>query len=631
MMNKTVLAELFYKELQKIISNDQMPLLEKHQALQQLLNIIIIEVTQREKLQFTTLFTRYAYAANKYNLPKQLQFFLHQFRKLRHDKLPSKDLSDDEIFLFGLKILKEVIEAIFEVSPSTEILELVPASWPTVFKRPGIKTFKKQARVVILEEDHENEYLLGRDENLPEQIIKIKYNLPERNENFNPTIKSLKAFFEVPYILSLIDIEIDTSGIYHPRAFVIEPDFLVDVSSIAECFTGRESIPWIHLLKKFLPFRTTKYLMIGNIANFFLDELMNDPDITFKTLKTKLFALNPLSFCLFSDKEVKEIVQSIQRHFLTLKSMVVSGFESEAIQAQNAYLEPSFYSDKYGIQGRLDIFHHNSSSESKPAIVELKSGKPFMPNIHGISPNHFMQTLLYDLMVKDVFDDKINPANYILYSGQQVNQLRFAPASKHHQFDGLQVRNLIVSLERMIAQLGVDRHLPLTKQGARIFGRLNPVQFPGVKGFLRDDLGFFEDIYRKLGEVERKYFIAFAGFIAREHFMAKIGVQGVERMNGQASLWRDFLAEKHDNYSILSHLRLAHNAAGEEEAMLIFAKTEATNPLANFRTGDIAVLYPEQAGQGPLSSQLFKCTIVELSEKKVVLRLRAKQFNNDLF
>lgn len=252
-MNKAALAELFYKQLQKIISNDQMLSVDKHQALQQLLNIIIIEVTQREKLQFTTLFTRYAYAANKYNLPKQLQFFLHQFRKLRQGNIAKVNLTDDESFGFGLKILSEVIEAIFEVPPTQEVKELIPATWPKGFKHPGIKAFKKHARVVILEEDQKNELLLGRDEHHPEEVIKIKYNLPDRNENFNPTIKSLRAFFEYPYILSLLDIEIDSSGTYYPRAFVIEPDFLVDVSSIAECFTGRDSIPWIHLLKNFYP------------------------------------------------------------------------------------------------------------------------------------------------------------------------------------------------------------------------------------------------------------------------------------------------------------------------------------------------------------------------------------------
>lgn len=630
-MNKAALAELFYKELQKIAFNDLLSPTEQVRSLQQLLNIIFVEITQKEQLQFSTLFTRFAYVGNKYQIPKQLQFFLHRFRNIHPEKDANDSFTPENIFGFGLKVLTEVIEFIFEVKPTPDLLNLVPPSWPDIYRPVGIKAFKKNARVVILDQNPEHEYLLGKDEEIPEEIIKIRYNIPERNENFNPTIKSLAVLFEFPYVLSLIDIEIDESGIYQPRAFVVEPDFLVDVSSIAECFSGNNSIPWTYLLKKFLPFETTTYLMIGNIANFFLDELMNNPKISFQELKTKLFALNPLGFCLFTDRQVKEVVQSVQRHYLTLKMMVTSGFGAEDIQPQHAYLEPSFYSDQYGLQGRLDIFHYDPEGKGKTAIVELKSGKAFMPNVYGISPNHFMQTLLYDLMIKDVFHDKVNPVNYILYSGQEMNPLRFAPASKHHQFDGLQMRNLIVSIEKMTSLLGTDQNVPLLEQGAKIFGRLKPGNFPTLKGFTRDEIILFEDVYQRMSDLERKYFISFSGFIAREQLMAKTGVQGIDRMNGQASLWRDRQQEKLDNYAILSHLNLVHNAAGEEEALLSFVKTEATNPLANFRKGDIAVLYPEQEGQTPLSSQLFKCTIVELTSSQVVLRLRAKQFNKAFF
>lgn len=83
---------------------------------------------------------------------------------------------------------------------------------------------------------------------------------------------------------------------------------------------------------------------------------MNNPKISFQELKTKLFALNPLGFCLFTDRQVKEVVQSVQRHYLTLKMMVTSGFGAEDIQPQYAYLEPSFYSDQYGLQGDWTFF-----------------------------------------------------------------------------------------------------------------------------------------------------------------------------------------------------------------------------------------------------------------------------------
>ncbi len=96
----------------------------------------------------------------------------------------------------------------------------------------------------------------------------------------------------------------------------------------------------------------------------------------------------------------------------------------------------------------------------------------------------------------------------------------------------------------MIALLGTDKETPLLKQGRQLFGRLSPMQFPRMKGFVKNDLTLFEQVYKGMNAIERKYFIAFSGFIAREHFMAKTGIQGMDRLNGQASLWRDKQKDK---------------------------------------------------------------------------------------
>ena len=47
------------------------------------------------------------------------------------------------------------------------------------------------------------------------------------------------------------------------------PDYLIDVTAVAECFkdTGTEAL--LHLLKRFTPFETSVPLMLGNIANYF--------------------------------------------------------------------------------------------------------------------------------------------------------------------------------------------------------------------------------------------------------------------------------------------------------------------------------------------------------------------------
>lgn len=82
------------------------------------------------------------------------------------------------------------------------------------------------------------------------------------------------------------------------------------------------------------------------------------------------------------------------------------------------------------------------------------------------------------------------------------------------------------------------------------------------------------------------------------------------------------------SFNILSHLEITDNRADQPDPVIIFRKTELTNPLANFRTGDIAVLYPAfDESDNALHHQVIKCTITVLERDYVTVQLRYRQFN----
>ncbi|MFK8104382.1 MAG: DEAD/DEAH box helicase [Saprospiraceae bacterium] len=627
-MNKKATAALFYQELSKIYTND-LTATERLQATSRLLNMLFIDCTRSEKLQFTTLFARFAYAAHKYSLPKQLQFYLHTFRRRARAIPQRKDAEETALqkeFLLGAKVVAESIEALLDVTIPQDILVWLPANDFFKFSPVAIKAFLPFCKVVLLEDDPEANQFIASAEHQPAEQIRIQYNIAERNENFNPTIQKIKSYFQFPLVVNLIDVEIDEATRYRPKAFVIEPDYLVDVTAVANCFQSFGAVPLLYLLKKFLPFTYSKYLMIGNIANFFLDELMSNPAASFKEVFPRVFQLNPIIFATFDNRTIREIMQSSQKHFINLKKIILKDFSALGINTEHCFLEPSFYAEKYGLQGRLDVFYQNPKPDQSSAIIELKSGKAFMPNVYGISPAHFNQTLLYDLMLKSVFSQKLHLTNYILYSGLDLNHLRFAPATKAQQYEALQQRNQLVALEQNLIRINDQ-----TEQ-ADIFNKLSPEYFPKATGFLAKDLAFFQKVYVNMTTLERKYFRAYASFIAREHQLAKTGVQGLDNINGIASLWLNDFEEKQANFDIISHLRIKENLAATSELTITFEKTEDSNPLAKFRNGDIAVLYPfKDVNATVLSSQIFKCTIIEITEEFVSVRLRSQQFNNSIF
>ncbi|MEL6923574.1 MAG: AAA domain-containing protein, partial [Bacteroidota bacterium] len=184
------------------------------------------------------------------------------------------------------------------------------------------------------------------------------------------------------------------------------------------------------------------------------------------------------------------------------------------------------------------------------------------------------------------------------------------------------VWSLVCTIQCAVSSVGANKLFTFLRASS-----VNP-----KAGFLRRDVGAFEKLFTSLQPLERSYFLAFSGFIAREHQLAKTGLEGIEEINGQAALWLDGFQAKQERYDILNHLHLSSQNTNEADPVLAFAKSEDTNPLANFRVGDIAVLYPfENELSSPLHNQLFKCTIVALSKETVSVRLRSKQFNTSIF
>ena len=626
-MKQKELARLFYKEISKIHPNETLDTATKVEALYRLLNLVFLEITRDEKLQFTTFFARISFAFQKHQVPKQTQFYTHAYRKLASQILRKKNKVDeiDIAYELGLKVVADSILSFFGEMPPKEVADILPTKVRYKGSPVEVKSFKPMTRVVVMAIDEDHEHLHVRDEEHPNELIKVKYNIAERNENFNPTIRAIRSVFEFPVTVNLLDVEIDKDGTYRPRAFVVEPDYLMDVSAVAECFKSFGVVPLFHLLKRFLPFVYTKYLMIGNIANFFLDELMTNPDATFKEIFPKVFRLNPLAFVTFENAVVKEIMQTSQKHFLNLKRMVKDELAKHEIPKDDCFLEPSFFSQAYGIQGRLDVFYKKNEKDS--AIIELKSGKTFNPNKYGINHNHFVQTLLYDLIVRSVFGKDLDPKNYILYSGVDQRQLRFAPRVKAQQMEAIQLRNQLVAIEYQLSKIGTDE-----LDEVLLFKSLHPLRVPKASGFLKKDLILFEKVYSGMSALERKYFNAFSGFIAREHQLAKTGVQGMESLNGLASLWLNEKKEKDESFELLADLQIKENKAQEETPIIIFQRTENTNPLANFRKGDIAVLYPaNQESDTVLNNQMFKGSIVAITAEEVWIQLRSRQFNDIIF
>ncbi|MBL7797419.1 MAG: DUF559 domain-containing protein [Saprospiraceae bacterium] len=612
-------APLLYRELVRIAEHPDWGAREKVLALATLLERLFFEATKQEQLAFSTLFARISYAGHQYQMQPDTLRVIHQFRRVAVRVRAGQGTASDRELRLGVQAVAETVLIVCKTAIPPEVLEHLPAEGEWRFDPPDIWDYKARARVVAVRDEPEQECLVAYDDENPGVPIRVRYNLPDRNDNFNPTIRLLRTVFGFPVTLNLLEVDVDAQGRYRPRVFVVEPDYLMDVSAISECFKPEGPQPLTYLVKKFLPYESTPAILLGNIANHFLDRLLNEPTAGFPDLLRETFRLYPFVYAPMTDAEVREISNKAQKHYLNLKMMAQTGFAQQNIEPENCVLEPTFYSEQYGLQGRLDLFYH---TDERSAIVELKSGAAFKPNSYGITRSHFTQTLLYDLLVRSVFGPATDPAKYILYSGAELQPLRFAPTVAPEQWEALQVRNHLVGIEYLFTRIRPgDLEVPL-------FQRLRTDRAADPRDFMARDFGIFESAYGKLSPLEKKYFNAFAGFIAREQWLTKVGEENSDALNGNAALWRSSFSEKQEAFAILSHLEILENRADQPDPGIVFRKTEKTNPLANFRVGDIAVLYPaETESDTVLDHQVIKCTIVELGPEHVAVQLRYRQFN----
>jgi DNA replication ATP-dependent helicase Dna2 len=300
-MKEQELARLYYREVEKIVSDESRDLEDKIEDLYFLLHKLFFDITSEERVHFTTIFSRIAFASHKYRIVKDVQFFTFQFRKAapNHRRKGSAQRKND--FLLGLKVVCETIKAFYGYPAPESLRTLLPTEGFYPLRPTEIKERIAKLRVVAVEDDLVREMLLAKSEEYPDRVLLIKYN-DRRNENFMSSIIAIRKVTGFPVTLNLLDVNVDSENVLTPRAFVVEPDYLVDVTSVADCFKeNNKTDTTSFLLNRFLPKENTPPILLGNIANFFLDELVVDPSHSFESLFARVFKLSPFAFVLMSD------------------------------------------------------------------------------------------------------------------------------------------------------------------------------------------------------------------------------------------------------------------------------------------------------------------------------------------
>ncbi|MEO7176637.1 MAG: DEAD/DEAH box helicase [Saprospiraceae bacterium] len=623
------LAHHFYQQIIRLQERDPSDQLGQMSGIYQLFDQIVQEITSHQGINFHTLFSRISFAAHHFKWTNELRYAAQVFRKkglLEKADAASNPTETKALIELGILVAVNVVSSSVGVEIPESIASFVKdLPWPD---RPEGQTQQHlpELRVFAIEDLPLSNELLAEDPQNPGIIIRIQYGMPDRNAHFDESIELIREVFGFPITLQLIDVVVRDEVFYEPRIIVIQPDHLIDVTAIAECFSAEYADPRTHILKKYLPQEVRSPLVIGNLVNWILDKLLSEEDMTWQQLKLEMFRTNPLGLSVLPEDQLIVMMQKLQAHYVHLVQVIMVQFPNLRIEPKHCLLEPSFLSASYGIQGRLDVFHFSPDRPQEAAIIELKSGSTYKVNQYGLNRNHYIQTMLYDLLIQSAFKGSVKPSNYILYSALEIDQLKFAPVLKTEQEEAINMRNRVLALEY---QLGSIRSQSSFAES--VIGSLNLASMPFLKGFQSRDVQAFEERMLRLNDIERAYFLAFAGFIAREQNIAKVGRQGFDTVNGQAALWLEDPLEKEQQFKILRHLELTEHSCDQVTPIVILKRPDGGSKLANFRVGDVVILYRSIKEQRPIEGQIHRSSIISINNERVELRLRAPQLHREVF
>lgn len=619
----------YFEILREIYSPADVSLTIKYRQMRDLLERLCRELTRNEGLQMTDLAARINFLAAKYGLDRIELNRLHTFRLNSNRILNRREEPSTECFLSDLKTLAFTVRKLFGEDIPFELYSVLPKHRLHISAQPCTKRMKRLRVCFLYAEDS---YLyVNPSDILADEPLKVKYNIQGVNDMFAGTVDKLWQHAQ----LNLLDVAVDEQGVYIPAFIVLEPDYLIDISSLAECFKDYGSHPANYNLSKLIPIANARPLLLGNIVNLFLDEWIHaSGEVDYAACMQKAFQNYPIE--LAACRELKDREKELQfftdckMHFDHIRQTVKETFYEPGydLNPEDAVLEPSYICEALGIQGRLDYMQRDMSS-----FIEMKSGKADEYAIRGkVEPkeNNRVQMLLYVAALEySMGQDHRRMKPYLFYTRYPL--LYPSSASWTQVKKIIEVRNLIVASEYSV-QLHND-----TIYTAGVLEDINSrtMNQRGLHGryweqYLVPSIEKYNKAREGMSSLEQSYYLSVYNFITKELYTSKSGDTEYEGRTGASSLWLSTLAQKQDAGEIFYDLKIISNQAADKRKPSVLLSIPLYNEdfLPNFRQGDAVVLYERNSdADNATNKMVFKGSIEVLTSELIKVRIRATQRN----
>lgn len=629
----------FFDQLEDIATAD-IPIRERYYVLRDTFKRIVNQAIALNSINFIGLFAKLDYIIKQHDIAAKDAILIHDTRKVLNAIHDTADNDLTTSLPYDIKATALLVSAINGRMS-------IPQSLARLFPKKDRKTRWSKIdinmlRVVVNSWDDDYIYVT-EEQNASE--MKVCYGAQNRylTHNGKGDWTYLKQILAKDSQLNLVRIRME-ENVCMPELIIFEPDYLIDITTIASCFETYAESPYVNMVNRLKPQANTVHIHLGNIAGRFLDDTVHSRNVSFGEGVMEFFKANTISLTSCDDMNDRGTVdkfytdarmqkQNIQRLIGERLPREIDEYDPKAV-----VLEPTFFSEVLGIQGRLDFLH---DKEGRTTIIEQKSGKgAFVPfSAPGYNPNrpepqekHLVQLSLYRALFSYEFRKHSDELRHfmLLYSKYSEGLVSIANLPEL-TLRAIRMRNLLTWCDTT-----------QTSNGLRVLEKLTPEMLnrKGATGRLwdewtRPELDRLLSPIHEASPLERAYYFRFMEFVEREHLLSKVGNKTKDD-SGFAAIWLDTLEDKRAAGNIYEELTISsfgQNKDGMVESISLNFAREQSADTSNFRKGDIVILYPYKADATPnaCAQMVNRASIKEITTEGVELVLRNSQTDRQVF
>lgn len=564
-----------------------------------------------------------------YLCKKHKEFYNEKFKLQSIRRHTSKDSNATINDLkCDIRIIASLYCKFYRITLPEDIEGLLPKSVDVIPERMKVSTvLPLSCRCIVVYADN-GYYKVELDldgHNLP-------YPLVLNDEHFTYLEKILHEGMQ----LNLLEASV-VSGRVVPKYVVVEPDFVLDISSIANCFTEYGHHPLSFIVNKMKRKPLSQPILLGNFAGSALDDIIHKSDETPYSVNDSIrsnFKEKALDFCTCPGFSAEDFVKCANNQASNIEQAVSVLFDE--YDKQLALLEPTFICEALGIQGRIDLMTIDfkllvEQKSGKNSFLEWKKaqhGSKMMPDTHYVQLLMYLGIMMYNFKKKsDDVDAKLLYSRYAPSEGL-VN----AGFARNTFLDVLKLRNKIVATEYIIAREGFGKVLPYITPAVLNENKLDSNFY---HTYLLPQLVEVASPLQSLNSLEKAYFCRMATFSYLELMIGKVGKKE-GAYNCFADLWNLPLEKKVEAGNIYLGLEIKKKEISSSfngyDLITLSIPKQGDDFLPNFRAGDMVYLYSYPKGKEPdaRKSILYSGFLLKVSSNELVVKLGDGQKNPNL-